>query len=80
MVIGAIVAVCIVLLVLAFVFPRLSRHPERGVQGALGVGQRAGGLLPGALGRWAQKPFGKSRRATTKSASAGRRGRGKLPG
>ena len=80
MIIGAIVAVCIVLLVLAFVFPRLSRHPERGVDGALSVGQRTGGLLPGVLGRWAQKPFGKSRRATSKSAAAGRRGRGKMPG
>ena len=81
MVIGAIVAVCIVLLVLAFVFPRLSRHPERGVTGASGRGPAGGrSRCPGFLGRWAQKPFGKSRRATSKSASAGRRGRGKLPG
>jgi hypothetical protein len=79
MVIGAIIVVCVVLLLVAFVFPRLSRHPERGVQRSLGAGQRAGGLLPGPLGRWAQKPFGKSRRATSKSASAGRKGRGKLP-
>jgi hypothetical protein len=79
-IVGAIIAVCIVLLIVAFVFPRLSRHPERGVNSALGVGQSAGGLLPGFLGRWAQKPFGKSRRATSRSASAGRRGRSKLPG
>ncbi len=80
MIIGAIIVVCVILLVLAFVFPRLSRHPERGVNATLGAGQRAGGSLPGFLGRWAQKPFGKSRKATSKSASAGRRGRGKLPG
>ncbi len=80
MVIGAIVAICVLLLVLAFVFPRLSRHPERGVSKTLGVGQQAGGILPGFLGRWAQKSFGKSRKATSKSASAGRKGRGKLPG
>ena len=80
MLIAAIIAVCIVLLILAFVFPRLSRHPERGVSKTLGVGQQASGLLPGFLGRWAQKSFGKSRQATSKSASAGRRGRGKLPG
>jgi len=80
MVIGAIVAVCVLLLVLAFVFPRLSRHPERGVSKTLGVGQRTGGLLPGFLGRWAQRSFGKSRQATSRSASAGRKGRGKLPG
>jgi uncharacterized protein DUF6411 len=80
MVIGAIVAVCVVLLILAFVFPRLSRHPQRGVDSTLSVGQKAGGTLPGFLGRWAQKPFGSSRKATNKSAAAGRKGRGKLPG
>ena len=80
MVIGAIIAVCVVLVVLAFVFPRLSRHPQRGVDSTLSVGQKAGGTLPGFLGRWAQKPFGKSRKATNKSAAAGRKGRGKLPG
>ncbi len=80
MLIAAVAAVCVVLLVLAFVFPRLSRHPERGVNKTLSAGQRAGGALPGFLGRWAQKPFGKSRKATSKSASAGRKGRGKLPG
>jgi hypothetical protein len=80
MIIGAIVAVCVVLLVLAFVFPRLSRHPQRGVDSTLSAGQKAGGVLPGFLGRWAQKPFGKSRKATNRSAAAGRKGRGKLPG
>ncbi|HEX5909072.1 MAG TPA: DUF6411 family protein [Thermoleophilaceae bacterium] len=79
MVIGAIVAVCVVLLILAFVFPRLSRHPQRGVDSTLSAGQKAGGILPGFLGRWAQKPFGKSRKATNKSASTGRRARGKMP-
>ena len=80
MIIGAIVVVCVVLLVLAFVFPRLSRHPQRGVDSTLSAGQKAGGVLPGFLGRWAQKPFGKSRKATNRSAAAGRKGRGKLPG
>ena len=65
---------------LAFLAPRLSRHPQRGVEGTLGVGQKAGGKLPGFLGRWAQKPFSSSRKATSKSASAGRKGRGKMPG
>jgi hypothetical protein len=80
MLIATVAGVCVLLLVLAFVFPRLSRHPERGVSKTLGVGQRTGGLLPGFLGRWTQKSFGKSRQATSKSASTGRRGRGKLPG
>jgi hypothetical protein len=75
----AIIVICIVLLVLAFLVPRLSRHPQRGVDKGLGAGQKAGSKAPGALGRWLQKPFGKSRRATNKSASTGRRARGKLP-
>ena len=79
MLIGAVIAICVVLLILAFVAPRLSRHPQRGVDKTLGVGQRAGGKLPGFFGRFAQKPFSHSRRATHKSADAGRRGRGKLP-
>lgn len=80
MLIGAIVVICIVLAILAFLAPRLSRHPQRGVDATLGTGQRAGGKLPGFLGRLAQKPFRSGRRATSRSASAGRRGRGKLPG
>ena len=80
MVVGAIVVVCVVLVVLAFVAPRLSRHPERGVHKTLGLGGRAGGMLPGPLGRLARKPFSSSSRAASKSASAGRRGRGKMPG
>jgi hypothetical protein len=79
MLIAAVVAVCIVLLVLAFLLPRLSRGPQRGVDKTLGVGQSAGGKAPGFLGRLFQKPFSSSRKATNKSASAGRKGRGKLP-
>jgi len=79
MVVGAIIAVCVLLLVLAFVAPRLSSGPQRGVNKALGGGQRGAGKAPGALGRWLQKPFSKSNKAANRSASAGRRGRGKLP-
>ncbi len=79
MLIVGIIAVCVLLLVLAFLVPRLSRGPQRGVDKTLGVGQRAGGAAPGFLGRLFQKPFSSSRKATNKSANAGRRGRGKLP-
>jgi hypothetical protein len=79
MTIAIIVVVCIVLLVLAFLVPRLSRHPQRGVDRTLGVGQRAGGRAPGPIGRLLSKPFSSSRKATNKSASLGRRGRGKMP-
>jgi hypothetical protein len=79
MLIAAIIVICIVLLVLGFLVPRLSRHPQRGVDAVLGTGQRGAGSAPGRLGRWLQKPFSSSRKATNRSASAGRRGRGKLP-
>ena len=79
MLIGAIIAVCVLLLILAFLLPRLSQGPQRGVDKTLGVGQRAGGSAPGFLGRLFQKPFSSSRKATNKSGNAGRRGRGKMP-
>lgn len=79
MTIVIIVGVCIVLLVLAFLLPRLSSGPQRGVDRTLGVGQRTGGRAPGILGRFFSKSFGTSRKATNKSASTGRRARGKLP-
>jgi hypothetical protein len=79
MTIAIIIAVCIILLILAFLLPRLSRHPQRGVDRTLGVGQRTGGKAPGPIGRLFSKSFGMSRRATNKSAETGRRGRRKMP-
>ena len=79
MLIAAIVVVCVILLVLAFLLPRLSSHPQRGVDKTLGAGQGVAGSAPGKLGRWLQKPFQSSRKATNKSAAKGRQGRGKLP-
>jgi hypothetical protein len=79
MTIAIIVAICVLLLILGFLVPKLSSGPQRGVDRSLGVGQRAGSRAPGFLGRLLQKPFSSSRRATNKSASAGRRGRGKAP-
>ena len=79
MTIAAIVAVCIVLLVLGFLLPRLSIWPQRGVDRTLGAGQRTGGRAPGPIGKLFSKSFGTSRKATNKSASTGRRARGKLP-
>jgi Family of unknown function (DUF6411) len=79
MTVVVIVGVCVILLILAFLLPRLSRHPQRGVDKTLGAGQRAGGSAPGPIGRLLQKPFGSSRRATSKSASTGRGARDKLP-
>ena len=79
MTVAVIIGVCVLLLVLGFLVPMLSRRPQRGADRALGAGQHGAGKAPGGLGRLLQKPFRSSRRAVNRSASAGRRGRGKLP-
>ena len=79
MLVLAIVAICVLLLVLGFLLPRLSWGPQREVDRGLGLGRRAGASAPGALGRLLQKPFSSSRRAVDRSAATGRRGRSKLP-
>ena len=79
MTIVVIAGICVLLLVLGFLVPRLSRGPQRGVDKTLTAGQAAGSKAPGPIGRLLQKPFSSSRKAADKSAAAGRRGRGKLP-
>jgi hypothetical protein len=79
MLIGAIIAFCILILILAFLLPRLSRYPQHGGQRVLGMGGRGAGKAPGKLGRWLRKPFDSSSRAVGKSGQAGRRGRSKMP-
>jgi hypothetical protein len=79
MTIAAVIVFCVLLLILAFLAPRLSRHPERGGQKVLGFGSRGAGKAPGPLGRWLRKPFQTSQKAVSKSGSAGRKGRGKMP-
>ena len=79
MVIGGVIIFCVLILVLAFLVPRLSRPVQNAGDRTLGVGQRAGGKAPGPLGRLFSKSFGTGRKAVNKSGSAGRQGRGKLP-
>ena len=79
MTIAIIVAVCIVLLVLAFLLPRASWWPQKGVDRTLGTGERAASKLPGKAGDLAEKPFESSRKAANKSAQKGREGRSKMP-
>jgi hypothetical protein len=74
-----IIGVCIVLLVLAFLLPRASWWPQRGVDRTLGAGQRTAGKLPGKAGELAEKPFETSRKAANKSAQKGREGRSQMP-
>lgn len=79
MVIGAVVALCILLLILGFLLPRLSNHAKRGTDKGFGAGQRAGSKAPGPIGTLLSKSFGKSRQATDKSHSAGKKAREKAP-
>ena len=78
MTIAIVVVICIVLMILAFLAPRLSRHPERGVERTYSAGGNVAGKAPGPLGRWFRKPFDSSNKAANKSASAGRKGRTKI--
>ena len=79
MVVAGVIGLCVLLLVLAFLAPRLSRHFQRAGDKPLQLGQRAGGSAPGKLGEWLQKPFSKSLKAVSKSGSKGREGRAKAP-
>jgi hypothetical protein len=79
MVIGAVIALCVLLAILGFLVPRLSNHAKRGTDRGFGLGQRAGGKAPGPIGRLLSKSFGKSRQATDKSHSAGKKAREKAP-
>ena len=79
MLIAGVIAICIILLVLAFLAPRLSSKPQSGVNRVFSAGGNTAGKAPGPLGRWLRKPFSSSQKATNKSASAGRKGRSKMP-
>jgi Family of unknown function (DUF6411) len=79
MTIAIIAGFCVLLLILAFLFPRLSRGPERGGQKVAGAPTKATSRAPGKLGKWLSKPFRSGQRAISKSGSAGRKGRSKMP-
>lgn len=79
MLIGVVVGICVLLLVLGFLLPRISNHARRGTDKGFSLGQRAGGKAPGPLGRLLSKSFGKSQKAADKSHSTGQRARSKAP-
>jgi len=79
MVIGVVVGICVLLLILGFLVPRLSNHAKHGTDKGFGLGQRAGGKAPGPIGTLLSKSFGKSRQASDKSHSAGKKAREKAP-
>ncbi|QBI54787.1 hypothetical protein EKD16_15045 [Streptomonospora litoralis] len=77
--IAVVIVAAAVLLVLAFLLPRLSRGPERGGKRLLGIPKIGTRKLPGRIGHYASKPFSQSQRVLGKSGRAGRKGRGKSP-
>ena len=79
MIIAGVAVFCVLLIVLAFLAPRLSHGPQRGGHKVVGVGERGAGKAPGRLGHFLSKPFRSAQKAIGKSGSAGRRGRGKMP-
>jgi Family of unknown function (DUF6411) len=79
MLIAALIVFCVLLFILAFLAPRLSRYFQRAGDKPLQLGQRTSGKAPGRLGRWLQKPFSKSRKAVQKSGAKGRQERAKTP-
>ena len=79
MTIVVVAGICVLVLLIAFLAPRLSHHAERGGAAPFSAGARAGSKAPGPLGRLFSKPFRSGQKAVHKSGSAGRRGRGKMP-
>jgi hypothetical protein len=78
MLIAGIVAFCLLVFVVALIWPRLSRPLERGGSRPLGAGGRAASHAPGPLGRLLSKPFGKGQRAIHRSGAEGRKAHDKL--
>ena len=78
MTIGIVVAVCVVLFLLGFLAPRMSRHAERGAERPMQAGSRGAHKAPG-IGRFLAKPFQAASRWFGKSARGGRKSRAKMP-
>ena len=77
--IGLVVAAALILFLVAFVAPRRSRRAQGKVDDTLESAQRKAGEASAPLTDLASKSFGNSRKATNKSANAGRKSRFKLP-
>ena len=79
MTIVAVAAFCVLLLILAFLIPRLSHGPERGGSKLAGAPTKLTDKAPGKLGKFLSRPFRSSQKAIHKSGSSGRKGRDKMP-
>ena len=79
MLIAAIVGLCILLALLGFLVPTLSNRAKHGTDKGFSLGQRATSKAPGPIDSLLTKSLSKSQRATSKSHSAGKKSRFKLP-
>lgn len=79
MFIAAAVALCILMLIVGFIAPTLSRHPQNGMNKVIGFPRYLVSKLPGPVGRWAAKPFASTQKYANKSAEKGRDARGHMP-
>ena len=79
MIIAAVIGICILVAIIAFLVPRFSHHAEQGGKKPFSLGSRAGSKAPGKAGELASKPFQKAQEAVGKSGSKGREGRSKAP-
>ena len=77
--IALVVAAALVLFFLAFVAPRRSRRAQGKIDGTLESAQRKAADASAPLTDLAARSFGDSRKATNKSANAGRKSRFKPP-
>jgi hypothetical protein len=78
MLIATLIAVCLLVFLIAVLWPRGSVKAERAGTAPLRLGSHAAGKAPGRLGRWLRKPFNKGQRAVHGSGRAGRRVHEKL--
>jgi hypothetical protein len=80
MLIAGVAAFCVLLLIVAFLVPRLSHAPERGGKKVAGKGaQGAHKAGPGKVGEWLAKPFHTAAKMIGKSGRGGRKARDKAP-
>ena len=70
MLIGAIIAFCVLVFIAALPAPRLSAICSA-AETSRSRRVSAGSKAPGVLGRWAQKPFGKSRNVSRAAQRVG---------
>jgi lipopolysaccharide export LptBFGC system permease protein LptF len=75
--IAAIVAVCVLFFIGAFVAPQLSKKPQGKTDRGLTKLVQKSRNAPGFLGKIMPKSFGTAEKAVDKSAESGRKNRGK---